>query len=651
MAKFSLVDARYYYGNGDYYTVKGYVDDSFGTGEYTAGDKIYANTSEELFVTPVNETGFEGYYEIISARNFTGNSIGLPNAYIYEYFDSETQTLVEFERGDERTYDLTLGIGREFGNLKAFWGNDDEFYFDQFFEADLPGASLGYEIVGDTVTSEVDFALSDHGNNLVNLILTGNDSLNSGGNDVDNSITGNSGNDTVDGGLGNDSINGHAGNDSLFGGFGMDSMAGGLGNDTLDGGNGVDTLVGSLGDDTYVVDNMNDVILEDFRQGYDIIKVNAAQFIMPDNTEELQMVGSLDSSLLGNEVDNKIIGNDSNNTITGADGSDYLDGSSGSNLLEGGNGKDTLFAGDGNDTLNGGPGIDTAVFRGRSDDYSVKVEDDEFVLNYASNSTRASNIEWFEFSNRSIAAGDLLLELESSGPNPGAIPADLNGDGFVDDVNVYQMWSESGGIELTNRRGKTFSDDSSKIWNAEKAVQTDSGFSILVSHERKDEKYKIWTADSDGTINSMSKWKSGDQMMAEGVEDLFESDLNGDSIIGKPPIQDLDGDGLVDSVTKYQVYTTDDRELYLRNKNGKRIFSDDTSRQWDAVKVVTDDDFIQTLIEGTARKDGKFKVWSSNLNTGRLMSQTRWLTDDAMMTGGYESIFNFDINENGVIGG
>ena len=67
--------------------------------------------------------------------------------------------------------------------------------------------------------------------------------------------------------------------------------------------------------------------------------------------------------------------------------------------------------------------------------------------------------------------------------------------------------------------------------------------------------------------------------------------------------------------------------------------------------MVTDDDFIQTLIEGTARKDGKFKVWSSNLNTGRLMSQTRWLTDDAMMAGGYESIFNFDINENGVIGG
>ena len=227
---------------------------------------------------------------------------------------------------------------------------------------------------------------------------------------------------------------------------------------------------------------------------------------------------------------------------------------------------------------------------------------------------------------------------------------DLDEDGFVDETTNYQMWTPSGGVHLMNRRGKTFSDSTSRMWNAEKAVQVDSDFSILIKHERKDEKYKIWSSNSDGVITKMSKWKSGDQMLSEGYEDLFELDLNGDSIIGKPPIQDLDGDGFVDNVSNYQVYTTDDREVYLRNKNGRRIFSDDTSSQWDAVKVITTDSAINALIEGSSRKDGKFKVWNSDLYSGNLRSQSKWKTEQAMMNMGYESIFNYDINDNGVVG-
>ena len=126
--------------------------------------------------------------------------------------------------------------------------------------------------------------------------------------------------------------------------------------------------------------------------------------------------------------------------------------------------------------------------------------------------------------------------------------------------------------------------------------------------------------------------------------------MNGDSIIGKPSIQDFDGDGFVDASSNYQVFTTDDRVVYLRNKVGNRIFSDQTSRQWDAVKVVIDNSSIQTLIEGTARKEGKYKIWTSSQSNGNLISQTRWKTGDAFINEGYESMFNYDINDNGVIG-
>ena len=113
-------------------------------------------------------------------------------------------------------------------------------------------------------------------------------------------------------------------------------------------------------------------------------------------------------------------------------------------------------------------------------------------------------------------------------------------------------------------------------------------------------------------------------MVTDGYEDFFALDLNGDTIVGKPPMLDTNGDGFVDGVTSYQVFTTDDRDLFLRNRNGKRIYSDATSSQWDAIKAVFTDTSINTLIEGTGRKTGKYKVWASKLNTGRLTSQTRW---------------------------
>ena len=228
---------------------------------------------------------------------------------------------------------------------------------------------------------------------------------------------------------------------------------------------------------------------------------------------------------------------------------------------------------------------------------------------------------------------------------------DDDNDGFVDSSSTYQIRTESGiGVDLTNKKGRKYSDASSELWNAKKAVQTESGFMILIIHERKNETYKVWSAGSDGAVTSMSNWTSGNQMMNDGFEDLFDLDLNDDSIIGKPPTQDLDGDGFVDGATEYQVFTTDARELYLRNKNGRKIFSDDTSRQWDAIRLITADSSIQTLIEGTARKDGKFKVWTSDLTSGNLISQTRWLKEDMMISDGYESLFNYDINDNGVIG-
>ena len=103
----------------------------------------------------------------------------------------------------------------------------------------------------DTVLSSLTYAL---GNNLENLMLTGNNDINGYGNSLNNCIKGNSANNYLSGGDGNDLLNGQAGNDQLFGGEGNDTLLGGSGNDILAGNFGNDVLTGGTGFDQFMFD-------------------------------------------------------------------------------------------------------------------------------------------------------------------------------------------------------------------------------------------------------------------------------------------------------------------------------------------------------------------------------------------------------------
>ena len=58
-------------------------------------------------------------------------------------------------------------------------------------------------------------------------------------------------------------------------------------------------------------------------------------------------------------------------------------------------------------------------------------------------------------------------------------PSDLDNDGFVDGITNYTAWAASGGVELTSLRGRTYSDDTHRNWDAIKAVEVDDGFSSV----------------------------------------------------------------------------------------------------------------------------------------------------------------------------
>lgn len=163
----------------------------------------------------------------------------------------------------------------------------------------------------DSVESAIfNYQLAD---NLENLILTGSNNNDGGGNNLNNTVTGNPGNNRLSGAEGDDLIIGGAGNDNIsdiyFKNFrgavtynqgGDDTVYGGIGNDTLSGIDGNDYLSGDDGDD-YLY---GDVDIEDTGFTYTF--------------------GSKPGSdtLIGGKSNDNLYGNDNSDTLTGAQGAD-----------------------------------------------------------------------------------------------------------------------------------------------------------------------------------------------------------------------------------------------------------------------------------------------------------------------------------------
>ncbi|WP_414472641.1 beta strand repeat-containing protein [Microvirga sp. M2] len=256
----------------------------------------------------------------------------------------------------------TLDGGAGADTLIGGLGNDT-YIVDDIGDIIIENAGEGT----DTVETSLSFTLGD---NVENLVLTGEDDVSGTGNALANTITGNDGHNILDGGLGADTLAGGLGNDTYIvddqgdvvvenagegtdtirasvsyalaahvenlvltgaadiGGTGNDlanAITGNGGNNTLDGGAGADTLIGGLGDDTYIVDSTSDVIVENAGEGHDTIRASVS-FTLADEVESLVLTGSGHIRGNGNALANTITGNGGNNTLNGGAGADTLAG-------------------------------------------------------------------------------------------------------------------------------------------------------------------------------------------------------------------------------------------------------------------------------------------------------------------------------------
>lgn len=162
---------------------------------------------------------------------------------------------------------------------------------------------------------------------------------------------------------------GGGGNDTIFGNSANNVLKGLNGNDILNGLGGADYMDGSGGNDTFYVDNPGDVVVDSVVPGLggtDLVK-STVDYTLPDNIENLTLLGSGNLNGTGNDLANRIIGN------------------SGDNDLKGGGGADTL---------SGGGGIDTAIY----------ADSDAGVTVYLNGSTAGSG---------GTAEGDILTGIEN----------------------------------------------------------------------------------------------------------------------------------------------------------------------------------------------------------------------------------------------
>jgi Ca2+-binding RTX toxin-like protein len=209
-----------------------YVDTTLST--YTLSDNVEGLT----FLTNATTVG-------------TGNDL---DNYIYGPAFSQSTTIYGLGGRDE----VHTGAGNDVidGGTGMDWmvggAGNDTYYVDNAADAVVENANEGT----DQIYASVSFGVFD---NVENLTLTGADTIDGWGNQLNNKLIGNS-----------------AAN-SLFGNDGNDTLVGGGGNDALTGGGGADTLTGGAGNDTFLdtADGLNGDTITDYSAGERIVIADA----------------------------------------------------------------------------------------------------------------------------------------------------------------------------------------------------------------------------------------------------------------------------------------------------------------------------------------------------------------------------------------
>lgn len=224
---------------------------------------------------------------------------------------------------------------------------------------------------------------------------------------------------------------------------------------------------------------------------------------------------------------------------------------------------------------------------------------------------------------------------------------DSDNNGLVDGSTTLKLVNGDQGIDIV-KGAKRRPQMNASQWTASKAIVTDSGYEVLIEglKGKLDGKFKTWSVDSDGLIQTQSPWRSGEHMMLDGYEEEFDMDLNQDSATGIY-LEDKDNNGLVDGSTTLKLINGDQAIDIVK---GVKRRPQKNGSKWSALKAIDAETGYEVLIEGTKGKlDGKFKIWSID-SDGVVQNQSRWGSEEWMERNGFDELFVLDLISGSEVG-
>ena len=207
-------------------------------------------------------------------------------------------------------------------------------------------------------------------------------------------------------------------------------------------------------------------------------------------------------------------------------------------------------------------------------------------------------------------------------------------------------------VSLKDQRNRLLSDSSSRHWNGVGVIKSNDGYRMLQIGERGRRRghYRIAELNSAGVLQNAGHWLSQSDAVANGYQELFELDLNGDGHKGIPVATDTDNNGFADGLGHYRLMGTT-KNVDFKGRRGT-ILSARSSRSWDALmsKAKGDGSGFDVLIQGSrGRYRGKYQVWQADAD-GTVTSNGRWMNRQALVNEGYETTFGKDLDGDTYVG-
>ena len=217
---------------------------------------------------------------------------------------------------------------------------------------------------------------------------------------------------------------------------------------------------------------------------------------------------------------------------------------------------------------------------------------------------------------------------------------DKDENGLVDSSTTLKLISGDQVVDVVKGQKQRPLRDG-RSWSALKAIQTDSGYEVLLggTKGKMAGKFRTWALSPDGLIENQSVWRSGEQMMWDKYEKKFGMDLNQDSVTGVY-FEDLDNNGLVDGSTTLKLINGEQTFDIVK---GAKHRPQKNGSKWIAAQARRTESGYEVLIEGIkGGLDGKFKVWSIDPN-GLFQKQSRWGSEQWMERNGYTALFDLSL--------